>query len=74
MVEHVPVVSATRPAKPQLCSGDELYTTRRCSGRFGRALRPKGSRQLGRVQYSAIEYHFRDIGIGVDRLRRILSE
>ena len=31
-------------------------------------------RQFGRVQYSAVEYHFRDSRIGVDRLRRILSE
>jgi hypothetical protein len=32
------------------------------------------SREIRRFQYSAVEYHFRDIGIGVDRSRRILSE
>src|SRR5882757_5630798 len=32
------------------------------------------SRQFGRVQYSAVEYHLRDLGIGVNRLRRILPE
>jgi hypothetical protein len=32
------------------------------------------SRQLGRVQYPAVEYHFHDPGIGVDCLRRILPE
>src|SRR5438552_10354302 len=31
-------------------------------------------RQFGSVQYPAVEYHFRDPGIGVDGLRRILSE
>ncbi len=35
---------------------------------------PCVGRQFGRVQYSSVEYHFRDSGIGVDRLRRILSE
>jgi hypothetical protein len=32
------------------------------------------NRQFRRVQYSAVEYHLRDFGIGIDRLRRILSE
>ena len=32
------------------------------------------SRQFGRVQYSAVEYHFHDPRIRVDRLRRILSK
>jgi hypothetical protein len=32
------------------------------------------SRQFGRVQHPAVEYHLRDPGIGVDRLRRILFQ
>src|ERR1700685_4614086 len=32
------------------------------------------SREFGGVEYSAVEYHFRDPRIGVDRQRRILSE